>query len=239
MAATAPEPDGEKKGPRWSAADRKRVERALLRHGMLLIQGQEEIPSIADLLADRPVTTRGFSWDYVPAWDFCDRALADGDAVLVKLFRGRRTLVHRSIWPLLQALALSARKNLSKAGFAETHAAMLDVIEQAPGIAGEDLKRHAGTQLRLTDSRYRKLRTELETWLCIVAMARTDVDYHTHDAAWFPWSAGRISSWVDQTKTPIPAAEEALRQLREKVPALADPRADKLLPVLRVAGGIG
>ena len=58
--------------PRITAAGRRRVEAALTRTGLLLVQGQAEIPSVADLLAGAPVTTRGYSWDYVPAWNLTD-----------------------------------------------------------------------------------------------------------------------------------------------------------------------
>ena len=52
-----------------TAAGRRRVERAVVQHGLLLTQGQWEIPSGADLLEGRPIKTRGYSWDYVPSWD--------------------------------------------------------------------------------------------------------------------------------------------------------------------------
>jgi len=40
-------------------AGRRRVQRALEQHGMLLVQGQAELPSLADLLAGKSITTKG------------------------------------------------------------------------------------------------------------------------------------------------------------------------------------
>ena len=55
-----------------TAAGRRRVADALARGGLLLVQGQAEIASVADLLAGTPITTRGYSWDYAPAWNLTD-----------------------------------------------------------------------------------------------------------------------------------------------------------------------
>ena len=77
-------------------AARRATKRRLTRTGLLLVQGQAEIPSVADLLAGVPVTTRGYSWDYVPAWNLTDEYESTDDVAVVKLFRGRRTLVRPS-----------------------------------------------------------------------------------------------------------------------------------------------
>ena len=99
-----------------TTAGRRRVADALAGSGLLLVQGQAEVPSVADLLAGRPVTTRGYSWDYEPAWRLTDEYERGGDVAVVKLVRGRRTLVDRALWAPVHALAVAARGGALRRG---------------------------------------------------------------------------------------------------------------------------
>jgi hypothetical protein len=157
------------------------VERALAEHGMLLVQGQADVPSIADLLAGAPVTTRGYSWDYEPAWRLAAALLQRDDVAECKVFRGRRTLVHARLWPAVHALAIAARPAVESR--------VLDFIESRPGASGEDCR----AALAIDARAFQREKGKLEQWLCIWSAERDDVDYHTHDRAWFPWSTGKIA----------------------------------------------
>lgn len=161
------------------------VEAALAEYGMLLIQGQSHLPSIADLLAGKPVTTQGFSWDYVPAWDYVDMRLTENDVEVVKLYRGQRTVVLKSALPHLFALGHSAYSLIFNLPDMRFHAEFLGLVTHHPGISGETLKELLLRNNSWDNKRYQKTKRELEAYLTIVPRARTDVTYHTHDAAWY------------------------------------------------------
>jgi hypothetical protein len=185
---------------------RERVERALADVGILLVQGQGPVPSIADLLAGAPVTTRGFSWDYVPAWEARDDLLHRDDVALCKLVGGRATLVSARWWAPVHALALASRAAIvARSGDA---AALLHAIERAPGTPG--------ATLRASFPRFPKLKADLESWLAIVAEEQ-DSPTHTHDAAWFPWSSGRIARgagpWNGTTEDALAIVIDVARDL--------------------------
>ena len=157
------------------------VDRALDEYGLLLVQGQADVPSIADLLAGAPVTTRGYSWDYEPAWRLADELLQRDDVAECKVLRGRRTLVHARLWPAVHALALAARPAVKST--------LLDFIESRPGASGEDCR----AALAIDARAFQREKGKLEQWLCVWSGERDDVDYHTHDRAWFPWAPGTIA----------------------------------------------
>jgi hypothetical protein len=157
------------------------VERALVEYGMLLVQGQADVPSIADLFAGSPVTTRGYSWDYEPAWRLADELLQRDDVAECKLLRGRRTLVHARLWPAVHAAAVAARPAVNST--------LLEFIESRPGASGEECRAALAVDART----FQREKGKLEQWLCVWGDERDDVDYHTHDRAWFPWKTGKIA----------------------------------------------
>jgi hypothetical protein len=189
--------------------------------GLLLVQGQAEVPSIADVLAGEAVTTRGYSWDYVPAWDLADVLVARDDVGECKLLRGRRTIVHRRLWPAVHALACAARPNVDSR--------LLDLIESRPGASGEECR----AVLAIDSRAFQREKGKLEQWLCVWGVDRDDVEYHTHDRAWHPWSTGKIAGGVKK----VPPVADACSALSEAI--ASDVALAKLLPVLKtpLSGG--
>jgi hypothetical protein len=161
---------------------------------MLLVQGQAEVPSVADLLAGRPVTTRGYSWDYVPAKQLAAELAERDDVAACKLFQGRTTLVHASLWPAVHAIAHAARATVLSSESIE-RVRLLEYVEGRPGASGDDCK----LALALDAPGFRRAKHDLERWLCVWSDERDDVEVHTHDRAWFPWTTGKIAREVRTT----------------------------------------
>ena len=182
--------------------------------GLVLVQGQGAVPSLADLLAGKAVTTRGYSWDYVPAWTLRDELEARDDVAVVKLLGGRSTVVQARHWAAVEALSRASRATLAGN-------AMLARIERAPGIAGQELKEALGLSGKDGSRKFQRMKNELEIGLAIDGRERDDATHHTHDAAWFPWSQSKIGQGV---RGPLPAIDDAVRSLGV---------APALLPVLR------
>ena len=185
--------------------------------GLVLVQGQGPIPSLADLIAGKAVTTRGYSWDYVPAWTLRDELEARDDVAVVKLVGGRSTVVHARHWPAVEALSRASRATLGGN-------ALLTRIERAPGIAGRELKEALGLSGKDGSRKFQKWKTELEVGLAIVGREQEDAAHHTHDAAWFPWSRSKIGEGV---RGALPTVDEAVGSLGV---------APAFLPVLRNLG---
>jgi hypothetical protein len=114
---------------------------------------------------------------------------AGADVAVVKLFRGRRTLVHRRLWPEVDALAQTARERVHARPVREHERRFLDVVERDPGIPSSALHAH----LRLERRAFESAKRNLEQWLCTFGRERDDVDFHTHEPALFPWSDGSIA----------------------------------------------
>jgi hypothetical protein len=213
--------------PRITAAGRRRVEAALTRSGLLLVQGQAEIPSVADLLAGRPVTTRGYSWDYVPAWNLSDEYEGTDDVAVVKLFRGRRTLVHRRLWPAVDALAIAAREHVLDRPVRSDARRFAVLVEQRAGVPMGELR----DELRLERRAFDRTKRELEQCLCVYGREREDVDFHTHEPALFPWSTGAIGR-ARRRRRPL-TVDAAIATLLEAAGTVAMPVA-RLFPVARL-----
>ncbi len=214
--------------PRITAAGRRRVEAALIRTGLLLVQGQAEIPSVADLLAGAPVTTRGYSWDYVPAWDLTDEYENTDDVAVVKLFRGRRSLVHRRLWPAVDALAIAAREQVLARPVRTDARRFAVLVESRPGIPMGELR----DELRLERRAFDRTKRDLEQWLCVYGREREDVDFHTHEPALFPWSAGAIGRACRRGR-PL-TVDAAIETLLEAVGTGAALPAARLFPAARL-----
>ncbi len=215
-----------------TAAGRRRVERALERHGLLLVQGQWEIPSLADLLEGKPLTTRGYSWDYVPAWEHCEALEKRSDIGRARLLRGRSTLIAKRLWPAVDALARHARERVRALPRGNEERAMLDQVEARPGIAGGELR----GRLDLDTRAFQRIKGRLEPSLAVFGLEREDLGYHSHESCWFPWSGSKIATGLDRRR-PGPDAEAAAAVLLEAVYPGArpekPPRLTTLFPVLR------
>ena len=84
---------------------RKRVNEELERRGLLLVEGTQDFPSVAGLQSDTPNMAGGFSWDSAPAHALARALAQERDVARLNLFRGKDTLVHRSLWPALNGVA--------------------------------------------------------------------------------------------------------------------------------------
>ncbi len=218
-------------------AGRARVSRALERHGLLLVQGQWEIPSLADLLARRPVVTRGYSWDYVPAWRLYEELGARSDVETAKLFRGRNTLIARRHWPALQALASEAAAAVRRGTGGSGPRRMLEQIEASPGIAGGELKSRLGFRGKAGSRSFQRVKTDLERWLCVTSTERLDLGYHTHESVWFPWARCRSARAMARRKRRLEvgvASESLVRAVHTNGTAASARREETLFPVLRL-----
>jgi hypothetical protein len=182
--------------------------------GLLLVQGQGAVPSLADLIAGKVVTTRGYSWDYVPAWTLRDELESRDDVAVVKLIGGRSTVVHERHWPAVEALSDASRATLGGN-------VMLARIERTPGLAGRELKEALGLAGKDGSRKFQRWKNELEIGLAIVGREQEDAAQHTHDAAWFPWSRSKIGQGVPGE---LPTVDQAVASLGV---------APAFLPVLR------
>src|SRR5262245_51952339 len=144
-----------------TAAGRRRVEAVLERTGLLLVQGQAEIPSVADVLAGAPITTRGYSWDYAPAWNLTDDYERRDDVAVVKLFRGRRTIVTRRLWPAVDVLAEHARAGVLGCRSDEPARRVLEAVERQPGLPLSAVPAECGFDRRTVD----RVKRNLDQWL--------------------------------------------------------------------------
>jgi hypothetical protein len=195
---------------------------------LLLVQGQAEVPSVADLLAGRPVTTRGYSWDYEPAWRLTDEYEAGGEVAVVKLVRGRRTLVDRALWAPVHVLAVAARAGVLSGAARPDHVRVLTAVEEHPAIPLGRLREQLGLERRVFD----RTRRDLEQWLCVFGRERDDVEYHTHEPAFFPWTRGLIARGR-RGRGPR-TVDAAFTLLRDATDANARTPLTRLFPVARV-----
>ena len=176
---------------------RARVEAALEKHGLLLVQGQWEIPSIADLLEGNAIKTKGYSHDYVPAWNLREELIARPDVALCKLFRGKSTLVHRRLWPLIDSIARMAQRGVCAGRCEETRRVMYEVIKAKPGITGAQLKKRLELSGKAGTAKFQRAKADLEQWLSIVGVDQPEGEGHTHDQQWYVWAEGKIGKGVE------------------------------------------
>lgn len=218
-----------------SVAGKERVEKALKEHGLLLIQGQWEIPSLADLLKGKPITTKGYSWDYVPAWKYSDGLTRRPHLAFLKLFRGKNTIVEKAWWPYLHILALKSVETVLAGKMGKDEQRFLQLVCESPGISGEKIKE----KLKINSNDFQKIKNNLEKWLCIWGIERSDVECHTHDQAWWPWKEGKIAKFI-KTAERVPTPEEAQKYLSDLIQAQSSKKSTitLLFPVLKVISKI-
>lgn len=204
--------------------------------GLLLVQGQWELPAIADLLAGRPVTTKGYSWDYVPAWQTAWELTQHADVAECKLWRGMRTLVHRALFLPVAALAQRAYEGVIAGRAGQDARELLTYIERNDGVTGAQIKAQFGWDAR-SFQRYKRL---LESSLQIYGHRQDEGEEegHTHDLLWQSWrTASPIHAATQRVKTrpPIPEAVAQLLAPAGLHPQeLTQTKLQALLPVLKL-----
>ncbi len=222
-------------------AGETRLHEALARYGMLPIQGQHDIPSIADLLEGAPIRTRGFSWDYVPAWDMSEALAADDDKVLLKLFRGGNTLVTSRHWPAVQVLARENVRLVSAGEGGQKWQEFLQVVSENPGLPGASVKIALGLDGDVGRREFQRTKTLLERVCVIWGEEQTEAESHSHDLLWYPWDYGKVSKAMAE-KADLPSLADAERELVSTVaPAslLSAGQRRNLFPVLRFVSEAG
>jgi len=205
---------------------------AFMRLGMVLVQGQWELPSLADLIAGTPITTKGYSWDYVPAWELASTLDQHPDFADIKLWRGKRTLVHRRHSPAIEALARMSRGAILDGAAGASPRDMLLLIDGDPGITGKQIQ----ASLDWDAKTFQKHKGQLAELLAVVSKDQEEVESHTHDQMWFPWSTGKIATSMSRHKrfpTPDAAAESLL--VAAGIGEVSESEKRRLLPVLTMA----
>lgn len=216
---------------------RGRVDAALEKFGLLLVQGQWEIPSLADLLEGAPITTKGYSYDYVPAWNLREELCTRPDFALCKLFRGKSTLVHQRHWPLIDSIARMAQRGVCAGRGGDLPRVMYEVVKAKPGLTGESLKKRLELTGKEGTAKFRRAKSDLESWLAIVGSEAEEGEGrgHTHDQRWQVWAEGKIARGVTTPHGEVTLLEaaDALMKLTfpEGLPAKAPPM-KKLYPLL-------
>lgn len=188
-----------------------RVRRDLVRSGLLPFT-DPTAPSLVSLLAGAPVAG---SWWGHPAgqliYQIGEILDHDPDVLLVKLWRGKLTLVHRSLWPPLVRIG-RGRTAWQTNGLREVSLLLLAHIEREGIVRPDQLP----PPFRAGTSSFRPALRELEQRVLILARSvHTNTGAHALEAqSWSSWSAHvgvpRFSSSVESAQSMI---ENAARRL--------------------------
>lgn len=210
---------------------RKRVDEELENRGLLLVEGSFEIPSVAGVQAGNESKTGGFSWDSAPALTLARALAQERDVARLNLFRGKDTLVHRRLWPALNAVALHNVEAVIKGAAGVKPRKLYYAVQDDPGITSEELK--AEFESDAGGRGFGLIRADLQAWLCILHEARTDTPSALpSDLAWFHWKRGRISRLLGSGEPP--PLKESVALLISSVPeGTAKPAV--LFPCLKLA----
>ncbi len=200
------------------------------------------MPSVADLLEGAPITTRGYSWDYTPAWRHTSLLRERPEVDAAKLFRGRNTLISRRLWPAVASLSRRAVEAVLDGRGGDERREVLELVRANRGIPGEEVKACFGWSGREGSRAFQRAKTDLERWLCVVGAERNDVDYHTHDSAWSEFSLGKLGRALSR-RSVLPSLEESreilLRAVYPDAVPPTHPRVTTLFPVLGLLGRKG
>lgn len=124
--------------PTADAAARARVLAALREHG-LLFEADREAPSVASIVAGEPIAG---SWWSHPAgraiFATCAWLHDHADVTCAKLVRGKRTYVHRKLWPALLGVA-TAREPWQTDALPARALELLESVERAGSLRLDEL----------------------------------------------------------------------------------------------------
>lgn len=149
------------------------------RRGMLLVfplNNRKEPPSLWSEFFPR--TKMRWEWDETghsavfDLWHLREKLSSSGKVVYSKWFRGRATLIARSLFP---ALLRSMNEGLTNVqGLSFTAREILDLLEEDSPLSTKQLKRMADLQGRGNESRYQRALRELWSRLLIVGYGEVD-----------------------------------------------------------------
>jgi hypothetical protein len=183
--------------PHDGSLARRRLERLLDRHGLLLLH-DARFPSATACIAGEPI--RGSWWGHPKGKLIFETLTGMGDSVAwAKLVLGKETLVHRRLWPALVAIAES-RQEWQVRGLGGSSQRLLRRLER-------------GGSVRI-DSALRAAAMDLERRLLARGTSEhTSSGKHVRSLeTWGAWAKR-----VGVTKKDRPAAADALRALSEPV----------------------
>jgi len=169
---------------------------------------------VAQLVIGAPV--RGSWWSHPKSNDVYEvlEALEDSPEVLqMKLVRGKLTLLHRSVWPELVAVA-SAREPWQMRGLSRTARALLARVEGAGTLRLDELE---GWQAATKPGDAAR---ELETRL-LVRTREIHTESGRHTKRLESWSAFRSGAGLSD---PLPSSATAKKTLGELLPGAPWPR---------------
>lgn len=218
-----------------TAAGRRRLKQALDRFGMLPVQGQHEIPSIADLLEGAPIRTRGFSWDYVPTWETSEALAAESDKAMLKLFKGANTLVTAKYWPAVHVLARSNMKQALAEQNGAVHLDFLSLLIENPGLSGHEIKLELGLEGKAGGRTFQRSKALLERLAVIWGAEQAAPESHTHDQLWYPWDYGKVAEALKSADN-LPSISDAAGALLAAVRPdgdISSGQKRKLFPILK------
>ncbi len=182
----------------------------LTSHGLLLKQ-DKTIPSVVGILTGEALST---SWWSHPKGRLIFAVLSEladhPDVLLTKLLCRKDTLVHRSLWPALLAVARS-RAPWQRRGLSASATRLLDRIDrgdtvQASGAAVKELETRMLAVARETHTESGRHETALERWddwavrvRCTPLRSAVDARKVIEDAALTLGASRKALPWPDST----------------------------------------
>jgi hypothetical protein len=192
-----------------------RVKRDVRRFGLLPFSDRES-PSLVSIVAGGPVSG---SWWGHPAggliYQVGEGVDSDPDIVVVKLWRGKLTLIHRRLWPALIKIG-RARSAWQTSGLSDVASELLDMVELEHSVRSD----HLPEDFPMGSQGFRPALRNLEQRLLVLTRSvHTNTGAHALEAeSWATWSARtrtpRISGTVASAQLII---EDAARRLEREV----------------------
>jgi hypothetical protein len=141
------------------------VDRALKKHGLLLLQ-DKTLPSVATIVAGEPV--KGSWWAHAKSHAIfaeVERLTDDPHVLVTRLIAKKVTFVHERLWPAVLAVAMSApRDRLSSAARALLKKIEKEGAVRASGAAARELQERLLVHAREVHTESGRHETELQTW---------------------------------------------------------------------------
>jgi hypothetical protein len=195
-----------------------RVRQALRRTGLLPFTDPES-PSLVSLVAGAPV--RGSWWGH-PAGHAIYRVgetlESDPDVLVVRLWKGKRTLVHRRLWPALVCVG-SSRATWQMTGLNDVSQHLLTLVDRKGVVRNDQLP----PDFSAGQMGFRPALREIERRLLILTRSvHTSSGAHAREAeSWSSWSKrARATKYRGSIASAQKRLEDAARPLTPGV----DPR---------------
>jgi len=195
-----------------------RVRRDLRRFGLLPVT-DSKVPSLVSIVAGAPVSG---SWWGHPAgrliYHVGEALDADPGVLVVRLWRGKRTLIHRRLWPAIVRIG-RARTAWQLAGLSPVTLQLLARVEREKTVRSDHLPPDFPTGSQPFRSALRDLEQRL---LVLTRSVHTSSGAHALEAeSWAAWSVNaRPARFLGSVASAQLAIEDAARRLSAGI----DPR---------------